>query len=72
VNDSWLSRNYPGFRAAPISREGVSVIDRGEGDTPAKRDFANHEHSFYRGLWTSGGIRSLPARAALALIWRLG
>lgn len=52
--------------------QGVRIIDRGEGDTPAKRDFANREHLFYRGLWSSGGVRALPGRAALALLWRLG
>lgn len=55
-----------------VAQQGVRIIDRGEGDTPAKRDFANREHPFYRGLWSAGGINALPARAALALIWRLG
>ena len=52
--------------------QGVRCIDRGEGDTPAKRDFANREHLFYRGLWSAGGVNALPGRAALALLWRLG
>jgi CelD/BcsL family acetyltransferase involved in cellulose biosynthesis len=55
-----------------IVQRGVTLIDRGEGDTQAKRDFANREHYFYRGLWNAGGAGALPARAALALIWRLG
>lgn len=51
--------------------QGVRCIDRGEGDTQAKRDFANREHLFYRGLWSAGGISALPGRAALSLLWRL-
>ena len=54
-----------------IAQKGVTLIDRGEGDTQAKRDFANREHLFYRGLWSVGGVAAVPARAALALIWRL-
>lgn len=52
--------------------QGVRCIDRGEGDTQAKRDFANREHLFYRGLWSAGGPGALPARIALAMLWRLG
>jgi len=55
-----------------IVGEGVRVMDRGEGDTPAKRDFANREHFYYRGLWSAGGLSAFPARSALSLIWRLG
>ncbi|MBY0341743.1 MAG: GNAT family N-acetyltransferase [Rhodocyclaceae bacterium] len=51
--------------------QGVRIIDRGEGDTQAKRDFANREHLFYRGLWSAGGISALPGRAVLSLLWRL-
>jgi CelD/BcsL family acetyltransferase involved in cellulose biosynthesis len=54
-----------------VAQQGVTLIDRGEGDTQAKRDFANREHQFYRGLWSAGGLGAMPARAALALIWRL-
>lgn len=35
---------------------GISMIDRGEGDTGAKREFANEEHQFYKGLVASGFI----------------
>lgn len=55
-----------------VAQRGVTLIDRGEGDTQAKRDFSNREHQFYRGLWSAGGLGTMPARAALALIWRLG
>jgi CelD/BcsL family acetyltransferase involved in cellulose biosynthesis len=49
---------------------GVQVIDRGEGDSKAKRDFANEEHLFYKGVWT-GGLRGVVAKAALSAHWRL-
>lgn len=49
---------------------GIAVIDRGEGDSKAKRDFANEEHLFYKGLW-SQGARGLVAKAALSAEWRL-
>lgn len=52
--------------------DGIQVFDRGEGDTQAKRDFANEEHTFYRGLWAAAGWRGLFARAALSAYWRLG
>lgn len=49
---------------------GIEVIDRGEGDSKAKRDFANEEHLFYKGLW-SHGLRGLVGQAALSAQWRL-
>lgn len=55
-----------------LAEKGVNLIDRGEGDTQAKRDFANREHLFYRGLWSAGGVSSLLPRAALSLMWRIG
>lgn len=51
--------------------EGIHVIDRGEGDTPAKRDFANEEHLYYRGLWTAPALRGKVARLAMSIAWRL-
>lgn len=33
---------------------GVACFDRGEGDTPAKRDFANEEHRYFKGLVSVG------------------
>lgn len=50
--------------------EGIQVFDRGEGDTQAKRKFANEIHQFYRGLWHVGGWRSLRARITLSVFWR--
>lgn len=48
---------------------GVAVLDRGEGDSKAKRDFANEEHLFYKGVWASG-LRGVVAKAALSAEWR--
>lgn len=48
---------------------GVSVLDRGEGDSKAKRDFANEEHLFYKGVWACGP-RGVVAKAALSAHWR--
>jgi CelD/BcsL family acetyltransferase involved in cellulose biosynthesis len=45
---------------------GIYCIDRGEGDTAAKRDFANEEHQFFKGLVSRG-----PRGKALALAQRL-
>jgi CelD/BcsL family acetyltransferase involved in cellulose biosynthesis len=52
-------------------RHGVCLLDRGEGDTPAKRDFANEEHTYFRGLWTAPSLQGFIARAAVSLYWRL-
>jgi CelD/BcsL family acetyltransferase involved in cellulose biosynthesis len=49
---------------------GLRQIDRGSGDSPAKRDFANLRHSYYRGAWFRPGLRSTACRAALSLQWR--
>lgn len=54
------------------SAEGIRVLDRGEGDTQAKRDFANEEHRFLRGVWRNPGWRGTLARLALSLHWRFG
>lgn len=51
--------------------EGIRCIDRGEGDTPAKRDFANEEHLFYSGVWRQSSLRAWPSRLALSAAWRL-
>jgi len=58
------------FAAAP--EEGVDVFDRGEGDSQAKRDFANEEHQYARGLWLAPGLRGLTARLAISIAWRVG
>lgn len=36
------------------SAQGIEMIDRGEGDTQAKRDFANQSHVYVRGLVAVG------------------
>lgn len=54
------------------SAHGISRIDRGAGDTVAKRDFSTSQHHFLRGLWSRGGIRATGYRAGLAALWRLG
>lgn len=50
---------------------GITVIDRGVGDTKAKRDFATREQLFYRGAWRLPGLRSLVYRASCSVKWRL-
>lgn len=52
-------------------QNGVKAIDRGAGDSPAKRDFATSQHAFLRGLWTRPGPTSLAYRAVLSVQWRL-
>lgn len=50
--------------------DGVRLIDRGEGDTPAKRDFANEEHLFHTDIVRHPGVRGWMARLGMALHWR--
>jgi CelD/BcsL family acetyltransferase involved in cellulose biosynthesis len=50
---------------------GISRIDRGAGDTVAKRDFSTSQHHFHRGLWSRRGIGTLGYRAGLSVLWRL-
>ncbi len=57
------------FAAAPD--EGVEVFDRGEGDSQAKRDFANEEHHYARGLWLAPGLRGWIASLAISIGWRV-
>jgi CelD/BcsL family acetyltransferase involved in cellulose biosynthesis len=56
------------FAAAPQHQ--VQMFDRGEGDTPAKRDFANTEHRFGRGVWRARGWRGELGLLAQRLAWR--
>lgn len=49
---------------------GIECIDRGEGDTPAKRDFATEEHLFYKGL-VYAGIYGKAVALAKRVQWRL-
>ncbi len=53
------------------AERGIEVFDRGEGDSQAKRDFANEEHLFGRGLWLVPGMRGQVAHLALRIAWRI-
>ena len=57
------------MRAAELD---ISVIDRGEGDSPAKRDFANYEHRLYRGEWHNGSVRASFCKIVERCAWKLG
>jgi len=50
---------------------GLERIDRGAGDSVAKRDFSTSRHFFHSGLWQRPGIVALSHRAGLAIGWRL-
>ncbi|WP_372617605.1 GNAT family N-acetyltransferase [Falsiroseomonas sp.] len=53
-------------------RLGIRLIDRGEGDSQAKRDFSTEVQSFGRVAWQARGWRGMLARTAQAVAWRLG
>jgi CelD/BcsL family acetyltransferase involved in cellulose biosynthesis len=50
---------------------GLRLIDRGEGDAEAKRDFSNATGQFGEAFYSDGGLRGVVARAAQAIEWRL-
>lgn len=50
---------------------GIAVVDRGAGDTQAKRSFANEEQSFGRGRWSRQGLRANLYSAVRSVGWRL-
>jgi len=50
---------------------GLERIDRGGGDSVAKRDFATSQHFFYSGLWQQPGLIALSHRVSLAIGWRM-
>lgn len=50
---------------------GIRLIDRGEGDTQAKRDFSTGEQRFGRASWHAGGWRGMLARGCQKLTWML-
>lgn len=56
---------------AAAAEEGIEVFDRGEGDSQAKRDFANDEHHYSKGLWLATGWHGLTASLAISVSWRL-
>ena len=51
---------------------GFDTIDRGEGDTPIKREIANQEYQLYRGIWQSRSPIGPLVHNANRLKWRLG
>lgn len=50
---------------------GLTRIDRGAGDSVAKRDFATSQHLFYSGLWQRASMAALGHRVWLAAGWRV-
>jgi CelD/BcsL family acetyltransferase involved in cellulose biosynthesis len=50
---------------------GIDCVDRGEGDTQAKRDFANEEHFYYRDYYFKPGLTALADKALNSIGWRL-
>lgn len=50
---------------------GIKLIDRGAGDSAFKRELANEDQEFYRGVWSSGDLRANLYRVFLSLKWRL-
>jgi CelD/BcsL family acetyltransferase involved in cellulose biosynthesis len=50
---------------------GLERIDRGAGDSVAKRDFSTSQHYFFSGLWQRPGIAALAHRVELGVSWRL-
>jgi CelD/BcsL family acetyltransferase involved in cellulose biosynthesis len=49
---------------------GLARIDRGGGDSPAKREFATSQHFFYSGLWQRPGVAALAYHIGLSISWR--
>lgn len=52
------------------AQEGIQVIDRGEGDTQAKRDFANQSHEYHRGL-VAAGLQGRLLSLCRRVLWKL-
>jgi CelD/BcsL family acetyltransferase involved in cellulose biosynthesis len=50
----------------------IHTIDRGEGDTSSKRELANEEHRFFRGVWHNKSVVSRVAQGFHSIKWRLG
>lgn len=76
VYDPEASKLSPGrmllwFTITDADRHGLRLIDRGEGDSQAKRDFSTGVRRFGRAAWHDGGWRSLAARACQSVAWRL-
>jgi CelD/BcsL family acetyltransferase involved in cellulose biosynthesis len=52
------------------TREGITLIDRGEGDSRAKQDFSTGVQRFGKAYWYRGAV-ALPARLQMSLEWRI-
>jgi CelD/BcsL family acetyltransferase involved in cellulose biosynthesis len=50
---------------------GIEVIDRGTGESQAKRDFPSERRTFYSGVWHRPGMQSWIYRAYQSVAWRL-
>lgn len=50
---------------------GIELIDRGTGESQAKRDFPSERRTFYSGVWSRPGPSSLIYRAYQSVAWRL-
>lgn len=50
---------------------GMRHMDFGEGDTSAKRDFANREHTYYRGFYARNTLQGFTDRALMSFRWRM-
>jgi CelD/BcsL family acetyltransferase involved in cellulose biosynthesis len=77
VYDLGLSKLSPGrlqlwHTITTAAATGVRLIDLGEGDSQAKRDFSTRPIALGWAAWHAGTPRGLVARAARALAWRLG
>ncbi len=51
---------------------GITLIDRGEGDSEAKRDFSSGVQDFGTANWQAATPRGMAARLLQAALWRLG
>jgi CelD/BcsL family acetyltransferase involved in cellulose biosynthesis len=51
---------------------GFDTLDRGEGDTPRKREIANEEYYLYRGVWKNGSAISHVLHGLDRVRWRFG
>jgi CelD/BcsL family acetyltransferase involved in cellulose biosynthesis len=51
---------------------GFHTLDRGEGDTPRKREIANEEYQLYRGVWQNGSGTSQMVHGLNRIKWKIG
>lgn len=51
---------------------GFRTLDRGEGDTPRKREIANEEYQLYRGVWQNGSGLSHAIHGLNRVKWKMG